>query len=58
MKQKTKFAIALVFGMAAAFVAGLFIETPKTTGLPYADVSRAKTFTKSVVEVDVDAVQE
>jgi len=48
----------MVAGMAAAFVAGLFIETPKTTGLPYADVSRAKTFTKSVVEVDVDVLQE
>jgi len=45
--------------MAVAFAAGLFIDTHEITpGAGLADVSRAKVYTKNVVEIDVDNVQE
>jgi len=59
MKQSIKTAIITIPCMAVAFAAGLFIETPEITpGAGLADVSRAKVYTKSVVEIDVDNVQE
>lgn len=59
MKQSTKTAIITILCMAVAFAAGLFIETPEINpGMGLADVIRANVYTKSVVEIDVDNVQE
>lgn len=59
MKQNVKIAIITIPCTVVAFLAGFFVRNlPFTENIGLGDVGRAKVYTKNVVDVNVDNVQE